>query len=167
MTILRMYYIPEGAKRPSHYREAWWEEDSNEFILHHGKVGESGTTTVEPVSNSTEADLLLASFAEQNVTDQYIDVDDLEQEAFTTVIRYKGSSPTRAEQTNAEKFAREYTALLAWRGLGAIEDWEESSERIAFVFKVLTVHRSKAAKYAPEALKQTDFRADRMKIERD
>lgn len=166
MTILRMYYTPEGAKRPTHYREAWWEEESNEFILHHGKVGDSGTTSVEQVSSSTEADLLLASFAEQNATDDYVEVDDIAQESFTAVVRYKGATPTQAEQTNADKFAREYTALLAWRGLGAIEHWEESTDRSAFVFNLSTVHRTKATQYAAEALKKTDFRADRMKIER-
>lgn len=167
MTILRMYYTPEDQQRPTHYREAWWEEDTNEFVLHHGKVGESGTTSVENVTDSTEADLLLASFAEQNGTDNYVEVDDIAQETFTIVIRYKGATPTQAEQTNGEKFAREYVALLAWRGLGDIDEWAENPDRSAFVYQISTVHRTKAAKYAAEALKKTDFRADRMKIERD
>ncbi len=167
MTILRMYYTPDDQQRPTHYREAWWEEETQEFVLHHGKVGESGTTNVEHVPNSTEADLLLASFAEQNSSDNYVDVDELVQEAFTVVIRYKGTTPTQAEQTNAERFAREYIATVAWRGLGDIDDWAEDPDRRAFVYQISTVHRTKAAKYAAEALKKTDFRADRMKIERE
>lgn len=167
MTILRMYFTPDTAQRPTHYREAWWEEDTNEFVLHHGKVGEAGTTTVESVSNGTEADLLLASFAQHNETENYISVDELAQEDFRIVIRYRGSEPTQAEQTNADKFAREYTGLLAWRGLGDMEHWEEDPARSSFVFHIKSVHSNKAAKYASEAIKKTDFRADRMKIERN
>lgn len=166
MTILRMYYTPESVQRPTHYREAWWEEDTGEFVLHHGKVGEPGTTTVEHVSDSTEADPLLASFAQHNATEGYIDVEELTQEQFRVLIRYRGSDPTQAEQTNAEKFAREYTGLLGWRGLGDIAEWNEDPALAAFVFHIEAVHRAKAAKYAAEAIKQTDFRADRMKIER-
>jgi len=167
VTILRMYYTPNDTKRPTHYREAWWEEETQEFILHHGQVGEPGTTTVENVANETEADLLLASFAKQNTTDNYIDVDELEQEHFTVIIQQKRAAPTEAEQQNAEKFARQYSGLLAWRGLGTIEEWETNPERAAFEFHISSVHRSKAAKYAREALKKTDFRADRMSIERE
>lgn len=166
MTILRMYYTPEDAPRPSHYREAWWEEDTKEFVVHHGKVGEPGTTSVEHVPDSTQADLLLASFAQHNATEHYVDVEELTQEDFWIVISYRGSHPTQAEQTNADKFAREYTGLLAWRGLGDIEEWNEDPDRAAFVFHIKSVHRAKAGKYATEAVKKTDFRADRMKIER-
>ena len=167
MTILRMYYTPDSAQRPTHYREAWWEEDTSEFIIHHGQVGEPGTTTVEGVATSTEADLLLASFAEQNATDHYVDVDDLEQETYTVFIKYKGAEPTNVEQANAEKFATEYTALLAWRGLGSIDAWDMVPDKTAFVYRISAVHRNKAIKYAQEALKKTDFRADRMRIERN
>lgn len=167
MTILRMYHTPDSAQRPTHYREAWWEDETSEFILHHGKVGEPGTTTVEKVATSAEAELLLASFAEQNAIDQYVDVDEIAQETFAVYIQYKGTTPTQVERTNAEKFATEYTALLAWRGLGSVDDWETAPDHAAFVFHISAVHRKKAAKFAPEALKKTDFRADRMKIERN
>lgn len=167
MTILRMYYTPEGANRPTRYREAWWEEDTGEFILHHGKVGEPGTTTVENVASHSEAEALLASFAEQNTHDDYVDINDLDQESCRVLIQYKGLAPTRVERTNAEKFAMEYTALLAWRGLGLVEAWDVASAKASFAFDVLTVHFHKAQKYAHEALRKTDFRADRMKIERN
>lgn len=167
MTILRMYYTPDTAQRPTHYREAWWDDESNEFVLHHGKVGERGTTTIENVATGDEADLLLASFAEQNATDQYLEVDNMAQETFTVLIHCKSTAPTQVERSSAEKFATEYTALLAWRGLGSVDDWDLVPDQAVFAFHVSAVHGKMAAKYAPEALKKTEFRADRMKIERN
>lgn len=167
MTILRMYYTPDNAQRPTHYREAWWDDDSSEFILHHGKVGERGTTTTENVATGAEAEVLLASFAEQNASDHYVEIDDITQETFTVLIQCKTTAPTQVEHTNAEKFAMEYTALLAWRGLGSVDDWELVPDQATFAFHISAIHGNMAAKYAPEALKKTDFRANRMKIERN
>ncbi|MDN6637619.1 MAG: hypothetical protein L0L05_04655, partial [Yaniella sp.] len=127
MTILRMYLHTPDSKRPTHYREAWWEEDTKEFVLHYGKVGEIGTTKVESVSNPNEAEMLLSSFLEQSRNDSYVDVVEVDQDTFTVTIKQKGKEPTAVEMTNAEKFLQEYTGLLAWRGIGAVEDWESVS----------------------------------------
>ena len=167
MSTVRMYHSPDDASRPTHYREAWWDDDTSEFVVHHGKVGESGTTTVERIADSDEAETLLESFAVQNTADGYVDAHDIEHEPFTVSIKFKGSSPTTIEQTNAEMFAIEYTALLAWRGIGAVEDWDTASDEGLFRFQVNAVHRNKAMKFAGEALKKTDFRVDRMKLERN
>jgi len=167
MSILRMYYSAADAQRPTHYREAWWEEDVGEFVLHHGKVGETGTTKVENISDAEQADALLATFAEQNAADDYVDAHDVVQENFTIKIKLKGAEPTQVESSNAEKFAVELTALLAWRGLGTVEDWNTAADEPAFQFNVSAIHRSKAMKLAPNALKKTDFRANRMRIERN
>lgn len=166
MSIVRMYFTPDGAKRPTHYREAWWESEASEFILHHGDVGEAGTTNVEALQDSEEAETLLASFVAQNTQDGYVGADEVPQETFRITIRYKGSTPTQVESTNAEKFVAEYTGMLAWRGLGVVETWEARDDSAAFVFDVVTVHHSKATKLVAEALKKTDFRRDRMSIER-
>src|SRR5690625_5536600 len=91
MSILRMYYSAADAQRPTHYREAWWEEDVGEFVLHHGKVGETGTTKVENISDAEQADALLATFAEQNAADDYVDAHDVVQENFTIKIKLKGA----------------------------------------------------------------------------
>lgn len=167
MTILRMYLSTEGGKRPTHYREAWWEEDTNDFVLHYGKVGEIGTTNVERVADPKEAETLMASFLEQNRADNYVDVDEIVQDTFAVTIRQKGQEPTTVEVTNAEKFLAVYTGLLAWRGIGAVEDWKSMPGHGKFVFHVRTVHRNKAMKLASQALQKTDFRADRLGIEGD
>lgn len=167
MSIVRMYRIPDDERRPTHYREAWWDADTSEFVLHHGTVGESGTTNAERMADSAEAEMLLESFAAQNTADGYVDVHDVDHEPFSVSIKLKGSLPTTVEETNAEKFAIAYTALLAWRGIGAVEDWETVSDEGLFRFHVNSVHRSKAMKLASEALKKTEFRADRIKVERD
>lgn len=166
MSIIRMYHTAEGAQRPTHYREAWWEQETGEFVLHHGPVGETGTTTIEKVSDAAEADTLLASFEQQNATDHYVDADGVAHESFTIKIRFKGTTPTQVESDNAEKFSIEYSGLLGWRGLGTLEEWQTATDEAAFIFTVNTVHRNKAMKLANEALKKTDFRADRMRIER-
>lgn len=165
MSIIRMYFSPENAQRPTHYREAWWENDTKEFVLHHGKVGSTGTTQVETVTDPKEVDALFASFIGQNESDGYEDEADVAQEKIGVTVQQKGNYPTAVEQANAEKFLNEYTALLAWRGLGVLEDWQ--TEHGHFVFNINTIHRSKASALAPEALKKTDFRADRMRIERN
>lgn len=159
-------YLSDSAKRPTHYREAWWETDTKEFVVHHGRVGEIGTTEVETVTDPNEVDTLLASFVEQNRTDEYLDVEDIAQEPLAVVIKQKGHQPTAVEYTNAEKFLAEYTALLAWRGLGSVEDWQAAPGEGRFIFNINTVHRNKAEKFISAALKKTDFRADRLTVER-
>lgn len=166
MSIIRMYYTDAGAPRPTHYREAWWEPDANEFVLHHGVVGESGTTKVEKVSDEAEAERLLTSFEQQNATDGYVDAQEVPHETFTVKIRYKGNTPTQVESDNAEKFTTTYAGLLGWRGLGTVDEWQTAEAEAAFAITVHAVHRNKAMKLAHEALKKTDFRADRMSIER-
>ncbi|WP_150119421.1 hypothetical protein [Enteractinococcus helveticum] len=166
MSILRMYHTADGAQRPTHYREAWWEEEAGEFVLHHGSVGDTGTTTVEKVADAAEADVLLASFEQQNLTDHYVDVVDTEHETVTVKIRFKGTTPTQVEMTNAEKFTIAYSGLLGWRGLGTVDAYQMAPDEPAFSIAVHTVHRSKAMKLAQEALKKTDFRSDRLRVER-
>ncbi|GAA4110122.1 hypothetical protein [Enteractinococcus coprophilus] len=166
MSIIRMYHTADGASRPTHYREAWWEQETGEFILHHGPVGETGTTTVEQVADESEADSLLASLEQQNLADNYVDVDAVPHETFTVIIKFKGQAPTQVESTNAEKFSVAYSGLLGWRGLGTVDQWETATHEPAFLITVHTVHRNKAIKLAHEALKKTDFRSDRMQIER-
>ena len=166
MSIIRMYYTADGAQRPTHYREAWWEQESSEFVLHHGPVGETGKTTVENVSDETEAETLLASFEQQNIDDQYADVDSVPHESFTVKIKFKGATPTAVETNNAEKFCIEYSALLGWRGLGTVDQWHTATDEPAFSVAIHTVHRSKAVKLAHDALKKTDFRSDRLRVDR-
>lgn len=167
MSIIRSYFIPPDAKRPSHYREAWWEEEAGEFVLHHGQLGHIGTTEVETVTSENEADTLLVSFAQQSSADGFKDIAEIQQEQLLISIGYKGSQPTIVEETNAEKFAEQFAALLAWRGLGVVDNWQSRLNDRAFQFEVSTVHRNKAARLASEALKYTDFRTDRMHIERN
>lgn len=166
MSIIRSYFTPPDAKRPSHYREAWWDEEAGELVVHHGQLGHIGTTEVETVRNQHEADTLLASFAEQNSADGYLDIAEFQQERLVISIRHKSPKLTMVEETNAEKFAGQFTALLAWRGLGAVDKWQSLLNDGEFQFEVSTVHRNKAARFASEALKYTDFRADRMHIGR-
>lgn len=165
MTIVRMYLHTSDSKRPTHYREAWWEEETKEFVLHYGKVGEIGTTKVETVSNPHEAETLLSSFLEQCQHDNYVDVDQTAQENCTITIKQKGKDPSTVELTNAEKFLQEYTALLAWRGIGSVQDWEAVPGQGKFVFNVCAVHRNKAMKLASQAVQKTDIRADRLTTE--
>lgn len=167
MSIIRMYFTADDAQRPSHYREAWWDEPVGEFVLHHGKVGQTGTTGVEAVAEQEEADALLASFVEQSLADHYVDADEVPHEQFNVVIQQKGATATTIEATNAEKFAVEYTALLAWRGIGTVNEWNAIQGDGIFRFDISAVHRSKAMKLAAEALQKTDFRTDRMRIEKD
>lgn len=162
MTILRMYLSTADSTRPTHYREAWWEEDTKDFVLHYGKVGQAGTTKVETVPDPEEAETLLASFLEQSRADNYRAVDEIDQETCTVTIQQKGTEPSAVEVTNAEKFLAAYTGLLAWRGIGAVEDWQSVPGQGKFVFNVRAVHRNKAMKLASQALQKTDFRADRM-----
>src|SRR5699024_11868426 len=96
LTILRMYLHTPDSKRPTHYREVWREEDTKEFVLHYGKVGEIGTTKVESVSNPKEAEMLLSSFLEQSRNDSYVDVVEDDQDTFAVTTRQRNRKPTTA-----------------------------------------------------------------------
>lgn len=167
MTIIRMYHTPDGATRPNHYREAWWDQDTAELIVHHGTVGETGTTSVETVTDEEQANALLDSFILQNTTDNYVDAAEIEHETLVVTIRFKGATASAVEAHNAEKFATAYSGLLGWRGLGWIEPFETDNEQKLFRYTVNSVHPAKANKLVAEALKKTDFKADRAKIERN
>src|SRR5699024_9027567 len=163
---LRSYFTPPDAKRTTHYREAWWDEEAGELFVHHSQLGHIGTTEVETVRNQHEADTLLASFAEQNSADGYLDIAEFRQERLVISIRYKSPILTMVEETNAEKFAGQFTALLAWRGLGAGDKWQRLLNDGEFQFEVITDYRNKAAWFASESLHYTDCRAGRMHIGR-
>lgn len=167
MTIIRMYHTPDDATRPKQYREAWWDTDTGELIVHHGPVGETGTTNVENVRDEEEANILLDSFIQQNSSDQYIDAAEVPHETLTVTIRFKSDTPSAVEQHNAETFATTYSGLLGWRGLGWIEPYETDQVNKHFSYTVHTVQPAKAHKLVAEALKKTDFRADRARIERN
>lgn len=167
VSIIRMYRIDAATHRPSHYREAWWDEEESEFVLHYGSVGELGTTEVETVGQTQEAEALFRSFVEQCSQDNYSPDYAIDHHTYTVSIKYKGQAPTTVEETNAEKFAVHYTGLLAWRGLGTVDEWHADVDSRAFTFEVSVVRLSKSMKLAHDALRKTDFRADRLTIERN
>lgn len=160
MTIIRAYAFRPDAKRPTHYREAWYDDHDQEFVIHHGAVGQPGTTATEKVTDAEQAEQLLVGFQQQNDDDGYRALTDEEIEVLTVNFRTKGPEPTQIEKKLAHDLATYLTRILAWRGLGAVESWDHEGEQ--FTYQVHTPHRSKAQKLVPVAVKSAKVQAQRI-----
>lgn len=123
MPIIRAYNIPESG--PQLFREAWWDEETGQFVVNAGKVGfESDTPIVQDSVEPEEGERLLAAFAQQCAEDGYREIPESEQ--FYIVVRFplKAAQPGVREKTRGAQVADALRGHLAWRGLGTVEEPE-------------------------------------------
>ncbi|MFC4371047.1 hypothetical protein [Citricoccus nitrophenolicus] len=161
MSIVRTYRRSEqdGQQRLD-YREAWLAPGSGEVIVHHGRLGTTGTTTAEKVADDAAGEELLAVFAAQCAEDGFAELDGDEVRTLEVSYRLKGADPTSVESTMVSRLRGEITNQLAWRGLGEVVAERAESGRV--VFEVATVHPRKAAAEIPAAAKFAQVQPSRL-----
>lgn len=161
MSIVRTYRRSEqdGRQRVD-YREAWFAPGSGEVIVHHGRIGTTGTTTAETVADDAAGDQLLAGFAAQCAEDGFAELTGDEVKTLQIAYRLKGAAPTTVESSLVDRLRGEITNQLAWRGLGEVVGEQQESGRV--LFEVATVHPRKAAAEIPAAAKFAQVQPSRV-----
>lgn len=121
MPIIRAYNIPESG--PQTFREAWWDEETSQFVVNAGKVGfQSDTPIVQDNVEPEEGERLLAAFEQQCEEDGYREVPESEQFYVLVCFPLKATEPGAREKTRGEQVADALRGHLAWRGLGTVEE---------------------------------------------
>ena len=165
MSIVRTYRRSEDAagRRVLEYREAWYvlvEDGPGELVVHHGRVGTTGTTATEPVRDEAAGEELLSGFAEQCTQDGFAPLEDSEFSRVEVSYRFKGNEPTTVENTLVARLRGELTNQLAWRGLGEVV--EVRTEPGQAVLCVDTPHAAKAQSEVQAAAKHAGVQPSRV-----
>ncbi|NUL44927.1 hypothetical protein F7P69_06925 [Cellulosimicrobium funkei] len=165
MSIVRTYRRTEqdGQQRLD-YREAWFEPGSGEVVVHHGRIGSTGTTSTERVPDDATGEQLLAGFAAQCAEDGFAVLSADESKHIEVSYRLNGTEPTVVETSLVAKLRGEITNQLAWRGLGEVV--EERTEAGRVVFDVATPHPRKATAEIPAAVKFAGVQPSRVTTSR-
>lgn len=147
------------------YREAWFDQAAQEFVIHHGTLGTNGKITAEK-ANSEEADQLLESFQAQCHEDGFEEapLDSLTE--LRLIYPLKAQQPTSSEERNVQTVQREVLAVLAWRGLGALSDPEVETQENghASVMRFSTLHQGKAREAVKAAVRGSDVPASKVEL---
>lgn len=154
MSIVRLYrdVTAEDGTRRFEYREAWFEPGTDEFVVHHGRVGAVGTVGEQTVADDAAGEELLAAFVEQGREEGY---EELSEDALTPLtVRYRlrGRAATPIELQLGETLSAEITHQLAWRGLGDVVELTEADGHLLLI--VMTTHAGKAEAEIPLAAKR-------------
>ena len=154
MSIVRLYrdQTGEDGTRRFEYREAWFDEEAAEFVVHHGRVGTVGTVGEQKVADAAEGEELLAAFAAQSAEEGFAELEDSALGVVSVAYRLRGREASDIERRLGEALSAEITHQLAWRGLGDVVDTTEQEGRL--VLTVLTPHAGKAASEVPVAAKR-------------
>lgn len=165
MSIVRTYRRSEDSagRRLLEYREAWFvpgENEPGELVVHHGRVGSTGTTAAEAVPDAETGQELLDAFATQCAEDGFTPLEQEQTHRVEVSYRFKGAEPTTVETTIVEKFRGELTNQLAWRGLGEVVAVRTESGHA--VLEVDTPHAAKAEAEVPAAAQHAKVQASRL-----
>ncbi|GAB3178680.1 hypothetical protein GCM10027060_04980 [Nesterenkonia halophila] len=149
------------------YREAWFDEEAGEFVVHHGTVGRNGTITAE-TAGAEQAEGLVESFRAQCAADGFAEPDPAELIRLEVVYPLKGATPGAAEERNVTQVHTAALTWLAWRGLGALQDPEQAARdgSQAMVMALDTLHRRKATETVAAAVRSTDVQPTRIRVAR-
>lgn len=126
--IIRVYKRDDdGTLR---FREAWIDEEFNEFVMNHGVVGHQSTTEETDAVDAEAAERLMDAFAGQCAEDGYAEIPDEEQ--FWVVAQYalKTKEGTSRDRYLEEKAKDALIGHLAWRGLGIVDRSEFSDAKL-------------------------------------
>ncbi|WP_346926912.1 hypothetical protein [uncultured Arthrobacter sp.] len=112
------------------FREAWIDEEFNEFVMNHGVVGHQSTTEETDAADAETAERLMDAFAVQCAEDGYADIP--EEEQFWVVAQYalKTKDGTARDRYLEEKAKDALISHLAWRGLGTVDRSEFSDAKL-------------------------------------
>lgn len=169
MSIIRTYRRSEdeAGRQVLEYREAWFvpgEDGPGEAVVHHGRVGTTGSTATEAVADEASGEELLATFAAQCEEDGFTAWDTADLARVEVSYRLKGAAPTTVESSLIDRLRGELTNHLAWRGLGEVVQTRAESGRA--VLEVHTPHAAKATAEVPAAAKLAGVQASRVTAQR-
>lgn len=117
--IIRVYRRDEEGTL--HFREAWFDEDYNQFVMNFGVVGHQSKTEETDVPDAEAAEGLLDAFAAQCAEDGYAEIADEDQFWVVAQFALKTREGTSRDRHLAEKASDALISHLAWRGLGTVE----------------------------------------------
>ncbi|MGP0221540.1 hypothetical protein [Paenarthrobacter sp. NCHU4564] len=117
--IIRMY--KRDGEGVLHFREAWFDDADQHFVINYGVVGHQSTTDAAAVEEGTSAAGLLAAFEAQCEEDGYTVIPDSEQFRVVAQFALKSKDGTERDRHLEQKAKEVITAELAWRGLGVVE----------------------------------------------
>lgn len=150
MPILRVYRRDADALT---FREAWFDEETAQFVVNHGPVGRlSETPVVEDDIDAERGAELLEAFAEQCAEDGYAELGVEEQQYLYVRFPIKGDAPSAREQSLRENVVGALTGHLAWRGLGTVEGVSFGPQRMSVV--VLTPDAKDAVRATVSCLRE-------------
>lgn len=149
------------------YREAWYDDAANEFVVHHGKVGANGKLTAERAQQD-EAEALLESFTAQCGQDGYAEPAAEDLTVLKVLYPLKSAEPSAVERRNANTVHEAALTTLAWRGLGAPTDpaVQRDDDGHALVMRFSTLHRRKAEDAVRAAVRSTDVQPSKVSVRR-
>jgi hypothetical protein len=104
------------------FREAWYDEETHQFVINRGPVGRlSETPVVEDDLTPEAGDGLLAAFAESCEADGYRELEVAEQSWLHVRFPLKHTTPQPRDKSLRDAVVSALTGHLAWRGLGTVE----------------------------------------------
>ena len=120
MPILRTYHTdPEGVLS---FREAWFDEEQEQFVLNRGQVGQIAETPIVEDEVTAEAGAsLLEAFAQQCEDDGYAELEVEEQYWMYLRFPLKTTDGSARDRSLRDALLGGLTGHLAWRGLGTVE----------------------------------------------
>lgn len=119
MSIIRAYRDSDDGLS---FREAWYDEETAQFVVNRGPVGRlSETPVVEDDLTPEAGDGLLAAFAESCEADGYRELGVEEQSWLHLRFPLKHGQPQARDRSLRDAVVSGLTGHLAWRGLGTVE----------------------------------------------
>lgn len=112
------------------FREAWLDEDYNQFVMNYGVVGHQSKTDETDVADPEAAEGLMAAFAVQCAEDGYAEIPEGEQHWVVAQYALKTKDGTDRDRYLEEKAKDALISHLAWRGLGIVDRSEFSNSKL-------------------------------------
>jgi hypothetical protein len=113
---MKLYKLSDDGT-PTHYHEAWLDEDENEIVEHFGTLGTTGSTKIHTVNADLSEDdnirgILAAAFA-----DGFREMDD-DEHAWLIVEYAIDDMGTVADLEKRHRLEDTLNEILGWAGLG-------------------------------------------------
>ncbi|MFK0002612.1 hypothetical protein [Paenarthrobacter sp. NPDC090522] len=126
--IIRTYKRDEDAVL--HFREAWYDEDDQQFVVNYGVVGHQSRTEESGIDGETSPEGLMAAFAAQCAEDGYAVIPEAEQFWVVAQFALKSKDGTERDRYLERKVKAALTGELAWRGLGVVDRTDIGNSRL-------------------------------------
>ncbi|MEV7606696.1 hypothetical protein AB0N65_14760 [Paenarthrobacter sp. NPDC089322] len=113
-----------------HFREAWYDDEDQQFVINHGVVGHQSRTDATDVDEVSSVEGLMAAFEAQCEEDGYAEVPVSEQFWVVAQFALKTKDGTERDRYLERRAKAALTGELAWRGLGTVERSEMGNSRL-------------------------------------